>query len=284
MAFDHPVEADRVEDFDFFSVFVRAPVLGTIMWVLGGNEALRQEEEIQGTRSGGFGSKLGSLPPSPSIPSYVGRSRGMKDLRKTKPYLIGSDLSEIGEFVESEEASLSELFRNRCLTEKSVDLSRGKKRMSWSDEIGQDLVQFMDETKLGEAALHRSANTAKPIKSAMKRSRSIRTSACSSVNDSDVSRCIPKGLDSGHGGLVMPTKPYGHDVNTRHAEHRGTDHVSPEWGWYISTTPPTPEMYHKQSKPVKKISYQGSKPSTLTNPAFSNGAGKGAMGWPSIPL
>ena len=35
MAFDRPLEADRVDDLGLLSAFVRAPVLGPIMWILG---------------------------------------------------------------------------------------------------------------------------------------------------------------------------------------------------------------------------------------------------------
>jgi len=140
------------------------------------------------------------------------------------------------------------------------------------------LNNFQARAAPPNASVHPSHS--KPVKSAMKRSRSIRTNASTTI-DKDVSRCIPKGLHGGHGGLLIPTKPhdsgklYSHDSGPKPA-------VSPEWGWYINTTPPTPEMY--QPKPVKKISYTGARPSPLTNPAFSNGPGKGAMGWPSIPL
>lgn len=45
MAFEHPIEADRVEDLGLFASFMRAPVVGTIMWFLGGADAQRAEEE-----------------------------------------------------------------------------------------------------------------------------------------------------------------------------------------------------------------------------------------------
>jgi hypothetical protein len=45
MAFERPIEADRVEDLGLFSSFIRAPVVGTILWLLGGDEAKKAEEE-----------------------------------------------------------------------------------------------------------------------------------------------------------------------------------------------------------------------------------------------
>ncbi|KAL3780071.1 hypothetical protein HJC23_007320 [Cyclotella cryptica] len=45
MAFDRPIEADRVEDLGLFASFLRAPVVGTILWLLGGEDAKKAEEE-----------------------------------------------------------------------------------------------------------------------------------------------------------------------------------------------------------------------------------------------
>ena len=45
MAFDRPIEADRVEDLGLFSSFIRAPLVGTILWLLGGDEAKKEQDE-----------------------------------------------------------------------------------------------------------------------------------------------------------------------------------------------------------------------------------------------
>ena len=45
MAFERPIEADRVEDLGLFSSFIRAPIVGTILWFLGGEDAKKAEEE-----------------------------------------------------------------------------------------------------------------------------------------------------------------------------------------------------------------------------------------------
>ena len=44
MAFDRPIEADRVDDLGLFSTFIRAPVVGTILWLLGADDAKQAEE------------------------------------------------------------------------------------------------------------------------------------------------------------------------------------------------------------------------------------------------
>jgi hypothetical protein len=45
MAFDHPLEADRVDDLNFFSTIIRAPVVGALFWFLGGEEAKQRNED-----------------------------------------------------------------------------------------------------------------------------------------------------------------------------------------------------------------------------------------------
>lgn len=123
-----------------------------------------------------------------------------------------------------------------------------------------------------------------PIKSAVKRSRSMRTvNGSLNVNGNDPSlRFLPKGLSAGHGGIIYPTHPNAQSKPT-------AGYVSPEgWGWYITTTPPTPDMYYHSSKLPKKSVAQNTaaprRPTTLTNPAFKTGGNKTAVGWPSVPL
>jgi len=139
---------------------------------------------------------------------------------------------------------------------------------------------------------------AKPIKSAIKRSQSVKTNATSigiGERDDRSIRYIPRGLDEKHSGLIMPTRPVGHEKG-----NAGGD--SPQWGWYINTTPPPPEMYC--SRPSQK-SEGKSETSTASQSSFSTwsatrsdmpaggpnrvfkglqSSAKAPMGWPSFPL
>lgn len=140
-----------------------------------------------------------------------------------------------------------------------------------------------------------SSNNAKPIKSAMRRTSSVSKDA-SSLESINGKRYLPKGLDGGHSGLVIPTKPG--DIAAGGPAGPAGYH-SPEWGWYINTTPPTPEMYHSQYSSTRgklpsssKDGAPGQQPFVPCSgpPAFNTGlngpSGKSAatMGWPSVPL
>ena len=86
----------------------------------------------------------------------------------------------------------------------------------------------------------------KPIKSAMRTSR---------VGNNDrralhPSKCVPS-MPSG--GVLLPMKPG--NVPGSGPVAGGNGYVSPQWGWYISTTPPTPEKYyHAGKKPSQQPS------------------------------
>ena len=129
-----------------------------------------------------------------------------------------------------------------------------------------------------------SVGAAQPMKSSVKRSRSMRkvngTLTNAKVGNDPALRFMPKGISAGHGGIIYPTHPNAQS---------SAGYISPEgWGWYITTTPPTPDMYHHSSKQAKKSSAHScatsKRPTTLTNPAFKTGGQKTAMGWPSVPL
>lgn len=78
---------------------------------------------------------------------------------------------------------------------------------------------------------------------------------------------------------------------------------SPQWGWYISTTPPTPEKYyaapHTGKKPTKTSEKKldnvpETKPAEHPAPVFHHsnpspvfkkgGVPSATMGWPTVPL
>ena len=127
---------------------------------------------------------------------------------------------------------------------------------------------------------------AKPIKSALRRTSSVSEHASGLSQESNEMRYLPRGLAAGHSGLVMPTKPG--DVAAG-APTGPAGYHSPEWGWYINTTPPTPEMYHGQHYSTRANKLPSSKdgaPSQTSvpsaSPVFTNA--KTGMGWPSVPL
>lgn len=54
MAFNQPIEADN-PDLDHLTTFSQAPILGTIMWLLGGDMTLKLDgEKKKGTRTRNF--------------------------------------------------------------------------------------------------------------------------------------------------------------------------------------------------------------------------------------
>lgn len=149
MAFDQPLEADRVDDLNLFSFLVRAPVVGTLMWMLGGDEAKKREEEEQLKKDlfAGVGSDSSSSQPAVELyrkplhqSSQLKRFENMKMGKKSAPLLLGSDISDFGECAIEEEAREAK----RLDKQRAFDFKKSRK-MSWSDETGQDLVEYVEE-------------------------------------------------------------------------------------------------------------------------------------------
>jgi len=154
----------------------------------------------------------------------------------------------------------------------------------------------------------------KPIKSAMTRSTFMRSHPLASggglpggpaEEKERKIRYLPNGLDRAHNGLIMPTRPVGMGVHGGDPHGNGIE--SPQWGWYINTTPPTPEMYHSRSslkhRGTDKSDYSTSSSATsaLSSDvtAYRNAAMRGPnrvfqglkagsnrppVGWPNVPL
>lgn len=125
---------------------------------------------------------------------------------------------------------------------------------------------------------------AAPVRSAMSRSTSVKDQMGTGTSEN---RFLPNSLVEKRNKMAAMSG-------------EATDGIeSPQWGWYIRTTPPTPEMYYSRHFPKKR----GSESSTATaatagstvlaaplshsNPVFQGlqDRKKGPpMGWPSVPL
>jgi hypothetical protein len=152
MAFDHPLEADKVDDLGLFSTFVRAPVVGFIMWALGGDEAKKREEEEQRKRQVKEqleGETAESAPseeksvPSMQLQQMIEHNRNKKMGKKMFPRMVGSDLSDFGDLATASDSTF-------CDTDDECDCGDGgglrrTKKMSWSDESGKDLCEMINE-------------------------------------------------------------------------------------------------------------------------------------------
>lgn len=156
MAFDRPLEADRVDNLGLLSSFVRAPFVAPIMWAIGG--LLPEEKE-----------KTASLTSKQQL--QEGLSRGSSNEtpesnNDTKPQDTIDILIETSNRTDNSSSS-SSLRRNTAKFEglstfkhhpnqsgddqdediQSTSLWQTKKnrKTSWSDESGQDLVQYCNE-------------------------------------------------------------------------------------------------------------------------------------------
>jgi len=163
---------------------------------------------------------------------------------------------------------------------------------------------------------------------AMPRSRSVRSNAHHmGTGQEDIAfhqrhgepRYLPRGLDKAHNGIIMPRVPYGGSsgngsdqqqhhqqapLNASSNDAGDVDGPSPQWGWFLRTTPPTPEMYQNCRPPTRHLSSSDSSHTSTTtamsadsmpppaathqrNPVFQGLQNKNKanpMGWSSVPL
>jgi len=131
-------------------------------------------------------------------------------------------------------------------------------------------------------------NTApKPVKSALRRSESIKNDADTLSQLPDRTRYIPK-MTAAKTSLILPTRPYGD------ASRDGVESPQLGDGFYMNLTPPTPEMYHpsyskhpSQQQQQHPRSNLGTLPMrSQQNQVFQSLQNKNAqqMGWTSVPI
>jgi hypothetical protein len=174
MAFDQPLEADRVDDLNFFSTIIRAPVVGALFWFLGGEEAKQRDEEEKTLRAQLFGNPSEELDDDswrsassssrgadcPVDPCSAGFPPRRSTLKKAPPSMAESEVStlsfassaagtttkdRIEQCSESLDHMTLEEFQNATAAT-SLSLKR-KKELSWSDESGHNLVEYIGEVR-----------------------------------------------------------------------------------------------------------------------------------------
>lgn len=304
MAFDQPLDADRVDGDGFISSFVRAPIVGPVMWVLGGllskdmagEENKILEEDI-----------LNKDPPNQALPRTATNSKIYADSHRSiaLPTSMECEPTHMNEVIHVT-PSVSSEEDNDDRNIMPLARRKGRRKMSWADESGQSLDDYYEQSSKQSSVEGSSDNTipapaknCKPIKSAM---RSSRTGLNSIKNRTHrPSQCVPS----------MPSikSKGGPPVNTKNG------YVSPQWGWYISTTPPTPEYLQNSVNTNQGQSHQVAtknepqqqhadtnrnvfvpsrqqwNPSTapirevsVSKPVFNKGNPNYSSGWPTVPL
>ena len=148
MAFDHPIEADRIDDFNLFSAFVRAP-LWILGGVLGGRLTQQEEEDCNSSCRLDDDSNVGcSSSLSPTCSPRRGNSSSLTQSR-TSPLSTLEVWGDAGhEFSHNlESAHLAANAFNSAGSETNNVSNGGLKRtkkMSWSDESGQRLCEIIN--------------------------------------------------------------------------------------------------------------------------------------------
>mmetsp|Transcript_21737 Transcript_21737/g.60546 ORF Transcript_21737/g.60546 Transcript_21737/m.60546 type:complete len:423 (-) Transcript_21737:419-1687(-) len=301
MAFEQPIEADQIGgDFNVLSAFVRAP-----LWILGGvlggalsNASSKSLSSSAPSSSSSSSSSLASLDNANNL--HACDNDGQSSSRdgaasageeeEHECYQTGADAGTTqhahtpqgrngSRFPPRPRAlSTSDVAQRICGSPPRV-LRRSRRKLSWSDQRGENLVEFQEQRDSGFKHAERPPPgiSAKPVKSALKRtertiseeqgssveksmaqsayaSASSVASAASSSDEDNTPRYIPRMHTAKNSSLVL---------SQRSCTKSSVEDESPQWGFYTTLTPPTPEMYHGHSH--------------ATNPASAIGVGVGQV-------
>lgn len=144
MAFQEPLEADRVDHSSLFSTIVRNPIAGVVMWALGGHHddqehRSNEPDEERLTDEDTCGD-------DDSRPQMKRVSSNISGFTHSTPSMVGSELSDIGESAEPLGSSSLRLGGSH----QSLSPKLSKKHLSWSDDLGKNLVLYQNKVSLME--------------------------------------------------------------------------------------------------------------------------------------
>ena len=146
MAFEIPLDADQVDDLNLFSTLVRAPVIGTLLWIFGSSrgQGQRGDDDVreQYIDDGAYDDE--SNHQSSSTKGEYKSRQQTQPLKKAAPSLIGSEISET-ELVESLDAV--SLYGYTGSYSSTFTSNAPKKELSWSDDVGKNLVIYEAEVR-----------------------------------------------------------------------------------------------------------------------------------------
>lgn len=143
MAFNRPLEADRVDDLGFLSSFVRSPLVGPIMWVLGNH--LSRDVNEQTLKRSTVQSSLEQTSKENWVPNSSDGIRSnslLASCRKSQESGLNTltDIPNDHGNTTTKDVSTCDITKNT----KEIGPQRAWRKTSWSDESGQNLVEYFD--------------------------------------------------------------------------------------------------------------------------------------------
>jgi len=137
MAFNKPVDADRVDDLGLLSSILRAPIIGPVFWMLGKLTTKQQQDELDSAVCRTVPRESLATENVSSLDSHVIDSITS---RLTDRIGILSDEIQRTNTLRETSPSCSELFQKDL----HPPLKKTRKT-SWSDESGHSLAKYCDE-------------------------------------------------------------------------------------------------------------------------------------------
>ena len=151
MAFDQPLEADRVDNLSLLSSIVRAPIIAPVMWMLGG--FLSDDKEDAGSMDKSLEEDLtenSSTSQKTKLEEICRKSRSFSGDQIERPQITRGNFSGL----RGSSGDVHGLTRTISVDSKdgieknnspTPALPKKIRKMSWADESGQTLDEYYDE-------------------------------------------------------------------------------------------------------------------------------------------
>lgn len=157
MAFDFPIESDRPGELGLLSSLMRAPLVGTLMWIISGDEKLSEsskDENINDPTRNIQDDDMGSVDSDSKEmeDNYNSRRASSKILQIDEDIDKEGDDGECSFSADNWANKLPHQLHNiseNMLHDKYTfpppqQKVKSKRKTSWSDESGQSLVEYLD--------------------------------------------------------------------------------------------------------------------------------------------
>ena len=163
MAFERPLEADQVDDLNLFSMLLRAPILGTLIWILGGDASRKEEEEARRREDTQSFSENKTHSSDASLTHSLRSSKirpRKSALKKKSSRTICSVGNSNASALQHEGLGITRSYSSSSsCSAKDSSLKERKKELSWSDESGHELVKYDNEVRISNGRrLYRYSN------------------------------------------------------------------------------------------------------------------------------
>lgn len=136
MAFNRPIDADRVDDLGLLSSILRVPIIGPIFWVIGKITRQQHDDELD--------SAVCRTVPRESFATTIDESHS--SLNSPSSESLPCMIEQIGILSDDPQRNMGPINLDKIKHDRPPPLKKTRKT-SWSDESGHMLAKYCEEVR-----------------------------------------------------------------------------------------------------------------------------------------